>query len=182
MPALRINRRRPHSSRELGTHPETVADRMAQDGVQYLLPAVLGAGAENRSALRTVGRTHYCAFIARRSSSPSAIPAWTRHVWTCPGSVRRVSKRELRNDASTAASEENASAGGIVFRDAEAGSLYLRVAGPADLRRIDGNQRDVASDRLTQARLLADAGKMDEARRIVARVADLIVGWRDAKR
>ena len=45
-------------------------------------------------------------------------------------------------------------------------------------KRISMNQRDVAGDRLTQARLLADAGNVGEARLIVTRVATLIARWR----
>jgi hypothetical protein len=48
-------------------------------------------------------------------------------------------------------------------------------------KQITPTQRDIAGDNLTRARLTAEAGNMAEARQIVARVADLIVGWQEGK-
>ena len=43
---------------------------------------------------------------------------------------------------------------------------------------INEVQRDAVTDRLARARLLADSGKMEEARSVVMRVVGVVAGWR----
>jgi hypothetical protein len=64
---------------------------------------------------------------------------------------------------------------------AQTRNMDATVFAMLEAREISMNQRDVAGDRLTQARLLADRGRVAEARKIVAGVADLIELWREAK-
>ena len=44
-------------------------------------------------------------------------------------------------------------------------------------RKINPHQRDTASDRLTQARLLAASGHFEDGRQIVDRVKGMIAEW-----
>jgi hypothetical protein len=44
--------------------------------------------------------------------------------------------------------------------------------------KISGSHREVAADHLTQARLLVKSGRIAEARESLARLADIVAGWR----
>jgi hypothetical protein len=49
-------------------------------------------------------------------------------------------------------------------------------------QKISGNQREVASDHVTQARVLLKSGRMTEAREVLSHLASIVTGWQKDER
>jgi hypothetical protein len=62
---------------------------------------------------------------------------------------------------------------------AEIRKLDAAVFAIVQAGQISQHQRNVASERLTQARMVAERGRTDEARQMLARVADMVAGWQE---
>ena len=60
-------------------------------------------------------------------------------------------------------------------------TLNAAVSAMLEAGKIRLNQRDSMSERITHARLLAESGRVEEARQGIARIADMIAGWQEAK-
>jgi hypothetical protein len=61
----------------------------------------------------------------------------------------------------------------------QAKNLNAAVSAMLDAGKISLNQRSTMADRILHARLLAENGHVEEARQGIARIADMIAGWRE---